>query len=214
MVHVLHRPTIHTQRHPKRQTQPTMKNNDTEHQNQNGSESPVGAIWAQNQHQIIGQNNKIPWHQPGEQQHFKNTTLGGVVIMGHNTWLSLNQKPLPCRHNIIITNQPQNQNKHQWQTTTQAIQQAQHTAKTLPPDPRPPNYQHLPRIWIIGGTNTYQQALNQNQINQILITTLTTETPYPNPSNTVYAPKLNPQQWHTTTFPHPQYTIHHLTPCR
>jgi dihydrofolate reductase len=51
---------------------------------------------------IIGANGKLPWHIPGELQHFKKLTLGHPVIMGRRTWESL-KGPLPQRENIVVT---------------------------------------------------------------------------------------------------------------
>lgn len=51
---------------------------------------------------VIGCNNSIPWHLPGEQQRFKKTTWGHTVLMGRRTHESIG-RPLPGRRNIIIT---------------------------------------------------------------------------------------------------------------
>ena len=54
---------------------------------------------------VIGKNNKIPWHINEEYKLFKNKTLNQVVIYGRNTYESIPQKfrPLPNRINIVIT---------------------------------------------------------------------------------------------------------------
>ena len=54
---------------------------------------------------IIGASGKLPWHIPGELQHFKRLTLGHPVIMGRRTWESL-KGPLPQRENIVVTRTP------------------------------------------------------------------------------------------------------------
>jgi dihydrofolate reductase len=54
---------------------------------------------------IIGAGGKLPWHIPGELQHFKKLTLGHPVIMGRRTWESL-KGPLPGRENIVVTRTP------------------------------------------------------------------------------------------------------------
>ena len=53
---------------------------------------------------IIGAHGKLPWHIPGELQHFKKLTLGHPIIMGRRTWESL-KGPLPQRENIVVTRQ-------------------------------------------------------------------------------------------------------------
>ncbi|MFZ5723675.1 MAG: dihydrofolate reductase [Pseudomonadota bacterium] len=51
---------------------------------------------------VIGRDNKLPWHLPGDLKYFKAVTLGKPVIMGRKTWESLG-RPLPGRTNIVIT---------------------------------------------------------------------------------------------------------------
>lgn len=51
---------------------------------------------------VIGRDNDIPWHIPGEQQRFKEITWGHVLLMGRKTYESIG-RPLPGRRNIVIT---------------------------------------------------------------------------------------------------------------
>lgn len=53
---------------------------------------------------VIGKDNTIPWHIPGEQQFFKRVTMGHPLVMGRKTYESIG-RPLPGRTNIIITRQ-------------------------------------------------------------------------------------------------------------
>lgn len=50
----------------------------------------------------MAKENKIPWHIKSELQHFKNTTVNHVVVMGHKTFDSIG-KLLPNRENIIFS---------------------------------------------------------------------------------------------------------------
>jgi dihydrofolate reductase len=55
---------------------------------------------------VIGINNKMPWHIPEDFKHFKSITMGKPCIMGRKTYESiLNQlgKPLPGRDSIVIS---------------------------------------------------------------------------------------------------------------
>ena len=54
---------------------------------------------------VIGRGDDIPWVAKGEQALFKKITSGGTVIMGRKTFDSIG-RPLPKRHNIVITRQP------------------------------------------------------------------------------------------------------------
>ena len=63
----------------------------------------IKMIWCEDLNHGIAKNNQLPWHIKQEMLFFKNTTLNNIVIMGKNTWLSLNQKPLKNRINYILT---------------------------------------------------------------------------------------------------------------
>jgi dihydrofolate reductase len=58
-------------------------------------------------HKIIGRDNQLPWHLRTDLQRFKQITIGHVIIMGRNTFLSIG-RPLPGRVNIILSRHPAN----------------------------------------------------------------------------------------------------------
>lgn len=60
-------------------------------------------IYASTADGLIGDRNRLPWHLPEEFQHFKNTTKHNVIVMGFNTWISINRKPLPGRRNLVCS---------------------------------------------------------------------------------------------------------------
>ena len=52
----------------------------------------------------IGYNNKLPWSNiQGDLPRFKELTTGKNVVMGKRTWESLPIKPLPNRHNYVMS---------------------------------------------------------------------------------------------------------------
>lgn len=53
---------------------------------------------------VIGRENTIPWHIPGEQRRFKEITMGHTLIMGRKTHESIG-RVLPGRRTIVITRQ-------------------------------------------------------------------------------------------------------------
>jgi dihydrofolate reductase len=59
----------------------------------------------QNPNMGIGYKGQIPWKIPADMKRFKELTMGHIVIMGKNTWLSIPEKfrPLPGRINIVIS---------------------------------------------------------------------------------------------------------------
>jgi dihydrofolate reductase len=54
---------------------------------------------------VIGRDNALPWHLPADLRHFKRLTVGKPVVMGRRTFDSIG-KPLPGRHNIVLTRDP------------------------------------------------------------------------------------------------------------
>ena len=64
----------------------------------------IRAILACDEDWGIGKSGTLPWpHNPADLKWFKEMTLGHTVVMGRKTWDSLPFKPLPNRHNIIVT---------------------------------------------------------------------------------------------------------------
>ncbi|MFY0660812.1 MAG: dihydrofolate reductase [Shimia sp.] len=53
----------------------------------------------------IGRDGDIPWFLPEDLKTFQRETLGGAIIMGRATWVSLPKKPLPRRFNIVVSTQ-------------------------------------------------------------------------------------------------------------
>ena len=122
----------------------------------------------------ISKNNIIPWNIPQDLKYFKKITEYSYVVMGKNTWLSLN-KPLINRINIVIS-------------TTLNISDCIH-----PPNHIFKSFQHFlsfiesqnikqdyspfynkntlsENIFIIGGSRLYSEAINYPNCNSIYIT--------------------------------------------
>jgi len=62
----------------------------------------ISFIVAADENNVIGKNNQLPWHLPGDMKYFKNQTWGMTVIMGRKSLESLG-KPLQGRKNIVVT---------------------------------------------------------------------------------------------------------------
>lgn len=54
---------------------------------------------------IIGRDNQLPWHIPGDLKRFKRLTMGSSMIMGRKTFESL-PGILPGRRHIVMTHDP------------------------------------------------------------------------------------------------------------
>lgn len=66
----------------------------------------ISLIVAYAKNRVIGKDNDIPWHIPGEQVRFKEITMGHPMIMGRNTFESIYNRrkgPLPGRRNIVVS---------------------------------------------------------------------------------------------------------------
>ncbi len=59
-------------------------------------------IAAMGRNRAIGRDGRMPWHLPGELQHFKRTTMGKPIVMGRKTWESIG-RALPGRQNLVVT---------------------------------------------------------------------------------------------------------------
>ncbi|WP_176359696.1 type 3 dihydrofolate reductase [Pseudoalteromonas sp. JB197] len=108
----------------------------------------ISMIAAMANNRVIGLNNTMPWHLPGDLQHFKKVTTGKPVIMGRKTFESIG-RPLPGRRNIIITR------NSQYQATGIEVVTTPEAALNLVAD--------VEEVMIIGGGNIYQQFLESAQ---------------------------------------------------
>jgi dihydrofolate reductase len=59
-------------------------------------------IAAMGANRAIGIKGRMPWHLPGELQHFKRATMGKSLVMGRKTWQAIG-RPLPGRQNIVVS---------------------------------------------------------------------------------------------------------------
>jgi dihydrofolate reductase len=65
----------------------------------------VSLVVAASTNNVIGRDGGLPWHLPDDLRHFKRITTGKPVIMGRRTFESIG-RPLPDRHNIVMTRAP------------------------------------------------------------------------------------------------------------
>jgi dihydrofolate reductase len=64
----------------------------------------VNAILACDMKYGIGYKGDMPWPKnQKDMQWFKDNTLGDAVLMGRTTWLSIGEKCLPGRTNVVVT---------------------------------------------------------------------------------------------------------------
>ena len=99
----------------------------------------------------IGHGNALLWHLPEDMKHFRTTTAGAPVVMGRKTWDSLPERfrPLPGRHNIVVTRQTD------WQAAGATVADSLPAALAAAAQTAPA----AERVWIIGGATLYAEAL-------------------------------------------------------
>jgi dihydrofolate reductase len=90
----------------------------------------------------------LPWRLPEDLKRFKALTLGHPIIMGRKTWESLG-RPLPGRHNIVITRSPDF--RAEGATIVPSIAAALVACG------------QTESVFVIGGAEIYAQALPQAQ---------------------------------------------------
>ena len=100
------------------------------------------AIAAMSENRVIGNAGEIPWHLPEDFKWFKQTTMGGILIMGRKTFDSIG-RPLPGRETYVLSHTPRNIPKVHCFTDLAMLDQLA-TDKT---------------VWIVGGSEIYRQML-------------------------------------------------------
>ncbi|MBA2250088.1 MAG: dihydrofolate reductase [Chitinophagaceae bacterium] len=135
----------------------------------------ISHLVAASQNNVIGKENKLPWSLPDDFKYFKNKTWGMPVIMGRNTFESL-QKSLPGRINIVITTKPD------WSkdevvvahTIDEAISKARDT--------------DCKEVFIIGGGKIFEQTMQL--VNRIYITRVHTQV-----QGDTFYPAIDEKKW-------------------
>ena len=98
---------------------------------------------------VIGKDNKMPWHIPEDFKHFKEITFGKPCIMGRKTYESiLDQlgKPLPGRTSIVVS---RSDYTHEGCVSAASFEEALDKAKA----------ENAEEIMVIGGSQIYALAL-------------------------------------------------------
>lgn len=109
----------------------------------------LALICAMDNNRLIGNDNKLPWHLPGDLALFKQTTMAKPIIMGRKTFDSIG-RALPGRQNIVITSNPD------WEAegceVASSIDQALDLVK------------NEAIVMLIGGASLYRQTIDKADI--------------------------------------------------
>ncbi len=95
----------------------------------------------------LGKHNDLIFHFKEDMRFFRETTKNHTVVMGRNTWLSLGEKPLPKRQNLILSH---TKLKNLPDTAAQILDLEQFIKE---------NEDSPEEIFIIGGAQIYQLFL-------------------------------------------------------
>jgi len=114
---------------------------------------PIVLVAAVARNGVIGDGQGMPWHVPEDMTHFREVTSGCPVVMGRRTWESLPPRfrPLPGRHNIVVTRQTQwaAQGAEVAASLPQALERARAVAAAA----------GARQVCVLGGGEVYAQAL-------------------------------------------------------
>lgn len=143
----------------------------------------VSIIAAAAENNAIGRKGEIPWHISEDFKYFKRITSGHPVIMGYMTWVSLPNKPLPKRENIIISIFPMERPPFESVRVVSSLEEA---------------LEGTEEPFVIGGGYTYHQALPL--ANRVYLTRVHTVIP----DADTFFPELSQAEWRkvSTDGPH------------
>lgn len=122
------------------------------------SKPRISLIAALSENRVIGINNELPWHIPGDLKRFKELTTGHPIIMGRKTFESLG-RVLPNRTNIVITRdiskfkQEAEKTGLHPQVIVSSLEEAIEKARE--------SFGSENEIFIIGGGQIFEQAIAQ-----------------------------------------------------
>ena len=107
--------------------------------------SKLSIIVAMSSNRAIGVNNTLPWHLSEDLKHFKSLTTGHTIIMGRKTYESIG-RPLPNRRNIVVS-----RNLNTFYDGVEIVHSLEDAFSISSNDEE---------VFIIGGSNIYEQSLN------------------------------------------------------
>jgi dihydrofolate reductase len=137
---------------------------------------------------VIGANGRIPWRVPGEQQLFKEITIGHHIVMGRKTYESIGRL-LPGRTSVIVTRQ------RNYEVPGAIVTHSLHDALNVAA--------RDDEIFVIGGAELFAEALSV--ADRIHLSVVEGE-----PEGDAFMPEIDTAQWGITAtqdYPGFQYSI-------
>ena len=129
----------------------------------------ISLIVAYAHNNVIGNKGRIPWDIPDDREHFKQLTLGSIVVMGRRTFEEIYKKfgaGLPGRETIVISKTTNYEGANY--RTVISLEKALELAKSLFPQKE---------IFICGGESVYKEAIESKLVNKMYITEIDADIP-------------------------------------
>ena len=135
----------------------------------------LSLLVAADEQNVIGKDNKLPWHLPNDLRYFKNQTWGMPILMGRKTFESIG-RPLQGRNSIVITRS--NNWQHEGVAVVHTIDEAIASAEKL----------GAREVFVIGGAEIF--ASTAERADRIYLTRIHHQF-----DGDVYFPELAPDKW-------------------
>ncbi len=140
-----------------------------------GQGAVLSLLLAASENNVIGKDNKLPWHLPNDLKYFKNLTWGLPILMGRKTFDSIG-KPLPGRKSIVITRDRDWQ--HEGVIVVHSIEEAMKKAEES----------GAKEIFVIGGAEIFNTSLPM--ANRIYLTRI-----HHKVDGDVFFPEIAEKEW-------------------
>lgn len=121
---------------------------------------------------VIGDGTGMPWHIPEDLRFFKDTTMGGVLLMGRGTWDSIG-RALPGRRTIVVTRDKD------WSAPGAEVAHSLREALLIAGDGE---------VFVAGGGTIYAQTIDH--AHRLVVTEVDLE-----PEGETRFPQIDPQVW-------------------
>lgn len=162
----------------------------------------ISGIYAVSRNGVIGVGDRLPWHIPAELDYFKKVTMGGVLIVGSNTY-----RTLPRMHGrsvIVLTSKEVELRDNEYRA--ESVEYALALQDTLPSN----------ECFVIGGAKVYKAFTPY--INRWYVTEVDVPVPESEHNVKMDVPPLHENRWvheehkvNRATLTTPMYTTHVYT---
>lgn len=105
----------------------------------------ITIIAAHDPNLVIGKDGRLPWHYKEDLRFFKTTTIGHPLLMGRVVFEELNEKPLPGRDAIVLSESKSYDHVPTFRNISDALKYLKR--------------QKREKVFVIGGGEIYRQMM-------------------------------------------------------